>query len=206
MVLKIGEGMRRPVGAILLVLIGMFVMTACERGSTLSGTSLDFEPAPNFTLTDQFGRRISLSDLRGKVVALTFLYTSCPDTCPLVTSKLASLHDEFADRAEDLAFVIVSVDPERDTVSKVRQYLEDRGSEKKLIFLTGDESDLRRVWRDYSIGVIKQPPSEGHGSFYEVSHVDVLYLIDKEGRARTLIQGDFQLEDLSRDLRLLLDE
>lgn len=181
-------------------------LVACGGRQELSGTPLDATPAPEFRLTTHAGEPLALSDLRGKVVVLTFLYTSCPDTCPLITSKLAQLHDEFGERAKDLAFLIVSVDPARDTVPRVRRYLEERQAADKVTYLTGSGRELRPVWKAYAIGVIKQPPAKGSGGGYEVAHVDALYLIDKQGRERTLLQDDFAPRDLARDLNLLLRE
>ncbi len=189
-------------GTVLVLLL----LAACGRGAALSGTALDATPAPDFSLTNQFGEQVSLSDLRGKVVVLTFLYTSCPDTCPLVTSKLAQVEREFGERAQDLAFVVVSVDPKRDSVEQIRRYVEQRGYERQITFLTGSEAELKPVWQDYAIGVIPQPPADGTDSNYEVAHVDALYIIDKAGRERTLIQDHFQPVDLARDLQTLLRE
>lgn len=188
------------------VVLVLLLLAACGRGTQLSGTSLDAAPAPGFSLTNQFGEEVSLADLRGKVVVLTFLYTSCPDTCPLITSKLAQVQSELGEHAQDLAFVVVSVDPKRDTVGQVRRYLEKQGYERQIIFLTGTEAELKPVWQDYGIGVISQPPAEAGSVHYEVAHVDALYIIDKAGRQRTLLQDDFQVADLARDLTTLLRE
>jgi protein SCO1/2 len=69
-------------------------------------------PAPGFTLTSQDGQSVSLGDLRGKAVAVTFIYASCPDTCPLLTDKMARVQDALgADFGSKIAFVSITVDP-----------------------------------------------------------------------------------------------
>ncbi len=185
----------------------LVLISGCSRGAEFSGTTL--EPpsaAPGFSLTNQFGEPVSLEDLRGKVVVLTFLYSSCPDFCPLITSKMAQVRDEFGERSSDLAFVAISVDPERDRVPAVRRYLQERGLERKLTYLTGDTTALRPVWRAYAIGVTREKPAGTNKAIYEVGHSDALYLIDKSGRERVLMSSDFAPADLARNLNTLLRE
>jgi protein SCO1/2 len=192
--------------AVVLLLVALLVATACGGRQALTGTNLEGTPAPDFKLTDDRGEALALSDLRGKVVVLTFLYTSCADTCPLIAGKLAQVHDEFGAKASDLAFVIVTVDPARDTVQRVRRYLQERGWQGKLTYLTGSQAAVQSVWKQYGIGVIKQPPVKGAGGFYEVAHIDAIYLIDAQGRERALMKRDFAPADLARNLQTLLRE
>ncbi len=190
-----------------VLLVLLLLISGCSRDAEFSGTTL--EPpsaAPSFSLTNQFGEPVSLEDLRGKVVVLTFLYSSCPDFCPLITSKMAQVRDEFGERSSDLAFVAISVDPERDSVPAVRRYLQERGLEQKLIYLTGDMAALRPVWRAYAIGVTREKPAGTNKAIYEVGHSDALYLIDKSGRERVLMSSDFAPADLARNLNTLLRE
>ena len=73
-------------------------------------------PAPSFSLVSQDGNPVSLSDFRGKVLAVTFIYTSCPDICPLLTQRLAQVQDGLGtDFGPRIAFVSITVDPENDT-------------------------------------------------------------------------------------------
>src|SRR5437773_11899708 len=80
-------------------------------------------PAPAFALTSQDGTRGSLADLRGKVVAVTFIYTSCIDRCPVLTALMPHVQDKLGqDFGERVAFVSITVDPERDTPEPLKQY------------------------------------------------------------------------------------
>src|SRR5262245_48087054 len=80
-------------------------------------------PAPAFALTSQDGRRVSLADLRGKVVAVTFIYTSCTDTCPVLTALMAHVQDKLGqDFGKRGAFGWITVDPERDNPEVLKQY------------------------------------------------------------------------------------
>lgn len=178
-------------------------------GPAVVGTDLGGTPAPDFRLTNQDGQPLALTDLRGKPVVLTFLYTTCPDICPLVASKLGQVHDRLGDRASQVAFVAITVDPERDSVARVRQYLQAQNLMGKLTFLTGERSALEAVWSAYFIGVRREPaptsPAGGPGA-YSVGHNDALYLLDKQGRERVLLHEDVALDDLQRNLEVLLRE
>lgn len=193
---------------VLVLALALAVLISGCRASTgpaLQKNDLGEKPAPEFTLTDQNGETVRMSGLSGRAVALTFLYTSCPDVCPVITSTFAQTHDQLGDAQEKARFMVVTVDPERDTVERVRQYLEAQGYQGKMLFLTGDRATLERVWLDYHVGVIKGPA--GEGEFYTVAHQNVVYLIDDRGRQRTLIRGwDFTPEQLLRELRPLLNE
>lgn len=201
--------MSRLVRGLLGLLIVVLVLAGCGRSAQLIGTPLDGVPAPDFRLTNQSGESVSLSGLRGKVVVLGFLYTSCPDSCPFTAQKLGRARDELGGRGQDAAFVLVSVDPERDDVERVRRYLEAQGLEEKLLYLTGDAAKLERVWASYYIGVEKGPATgatTADPGSYEVGHSESLYLIDKAGRERSLMDEEIAPAELMRNLRVLLRE
>ena len=125
---------------------------ACSSPETFRGTELTArEPATSFTLTNQFSRSVSLDDYRGKVVLLTFLYTSCPDICPLTTSNIREAYELLESDAEELAMVAISVDPERDTVEEALAFSRRWQMTKRWDFLTGRRAELERIWRAYYI-------------------------------------------------------
>jgi protein SCO1/2 len=159
-------------------------------------------PAPEFTLTTQDGRRLSLQDLRGKVVAVTFIYTGCADTCPLLTAKLVQLQTRFgAEFGTKVFFVAVSVDPERDTPEVLKRYAQaHRADLTGWAFLTGTAVEIRQVTRRYGIYSKKTP----HG---EVDHTFLTSLIDPGGTLRVQYLGvRFNPEELLRDLQSLVEE
>jgi protein SCO1 len=101
-------------------------------------------PAPEVSVTTQDGKRLSLKDLRGKVVAVTFIYISCADTCPLLTAKLAGLQARL-DTAfgAKVFFVAITVDPERDTPQVLKRYAQARGVNlADWAFLTGTPAEI----------------------------------------------------------------
>ncbi|HYY54146.1 MAG TPA: SCO family protein [Candidatus Dormibacteraeota bacterium] len=174
------------------------VLAACTTPA-LAGTDLQKRPAPDFTLTDgPTGEVVSLSALRGKVVVLTFLYTTCPDVCPLTAEKLRDARARVGAPA-DLALVAVSVDPRNDTPQATREFIRAHRLEGAMRFLVGDQQTLARVWQLYGVAAIPD-------SALTVQHNDAIYLIDKQGRSRSLVHSDIDVDALAASLRILLGE
>jgi len=133
----------------------------------------------DFTLTNQDGELTSLSDLRGKYVLLTFGYTHCPDVCPLTLNEFRRVRDSLDDLAENVEFVFISVDGQRDTPEAIKQYFETRKLEG-FIGLTGEETDLMALGTDYGLFFeVGENTSKGG---YLVNHTAGSYLLDPEGR------------------------
>jgi protein SCO1 len=159
-------------------------------------------PAPVFTLTTQEGTRLSLIELRGKVVAVTFIYASCADTCPLLTAKLAGLQAHLgADFGARVFFVAITVDPERDTPEVLKRYAQAHGANLAgWAFLTGTPAEIRQVARQYGVYAKKTPRGD-------VDHTFLTSLIDQSGTLRVQYLGvRFDPEELLRDLQALVHE
>ena len=143
--------------------ISVAAFIACSSPETFRGTELTARaPATPFTLTNQFSRSVSLDDYRGKVVLLTFLYTNCPDICPLTTSNIREAYDLLESDAEELAMVAVSVDPERDTVEEALDFSQHWQMTDRWDFLTGQRAELERIWRAYYIDPSVDSGSDSH--------------------------------------------
>ncbi len=149
---------------------------------------LDGRPAPDFTLLDPTGQPVHFASLEGHAFLVTFVYTSCPDTCPLTLRKLVATYHRLPPKIRDQVRIIaISVDPERDTPERVQQYLQANGFEDQIIYLTGDPRALEPVWADFAIAVMRQPQTGGQ---YEVAHTAVSYVLDGERRIRYLIRDE----------------
>jgi protein SCO1/2 len=131
--------------------------------------------APDFTLRDQRGSTISLSDLRGKVIALTFLDTQCRNLCPLQANLLGSVQSDLGPRAS-FSVVVVSVRPEADTPANIATFARANGLGGQFYWLTGTRSQLSDVWNRYGVGV-----QVANG---DLEHSSVIYLIDRSGYER----------------------
>src|SRR5579885_2079246 len=118
-----------------------------KREQYVSFPRSESEPFPDFALDDADGRRVTLASLRGKVVVLNFIYTSCPDVCPLHSELFARLQKDIATghMARRVAFVSVSVDPARDTPARMKQYGPQHGLDPaNWLFLTSDQPGATR--------------------------------------------------------------
>jgi protein SCO1 len=165
-------------------------------------------PAYDFHLPDQNGRLVSLSDFRGKAVALTFLYTHCPDACPLIASKMHVTYQRLGGVANRVALVAISVDPEGDTRASVRDFLANHQVDKELVYLTGSFAQLKTVWAQYFIGsdardVTGASGAGSRGTPRLVGHNAIVYTIDPRGEIRAFLAPDFDPKDLETNLRLL---
>lgn len=116
------------------------------------GTSLD-RPARNFTLTDQFGRSISLRSFRGKVTILAFNDSECTTMCPLTTTAMLDAKAMLGAAGSQVQLVGVDANPKATSIEDVLSYSEVHGMVHAWEFLTGSLPQLRTVWHDYSIGV-----------------------------------------------------
>jgi protein SCO1 len=184
--------------AILNAALTLALVAACSGGK-LVGDPLPSQVAPDFTLTDgPTGQVMTLSSLHGQVVLLTFLYTRCPDACPLTAETIRNARDKLGDAARSVAFIAVSVDPQGDTPATTRQFVHDHQLDGSLRYLIGPQAALARVWQLYSV-------AQASGA-QEVLHSDVLYLIDKNGRGRVVLHSDVPVDTLAADLKILADE
>ncbi len=185
---------------------------ACARPAPLAGTDLGALPAPDFALSDQAGREVRLSALRGRPVVLTFLFTNCPDVCPLTAQKLRRTADLLGADAGRVAFVAVSTDPRHDDAAAARAFAERHGLGDRLHFLLGSREALAPVWAAYYVYVGPEPDAdaaERAASAYATRtavHTDALFVIDREGRQRSLLRSDFEPEALAATLTRLLAE
>jgi protein SCO1 len=159
-------------------------------------------PAPQFTLTSQDGKPVALADLRGKAVVVAFIYTQCPDICPMLTQKMVQVQDELgADFGAKVAFVSVSLDPEHDTPEVLKDYAEFWGAKPDgWAFLTGTPEAVRDVTRRYGVFFAKKEDGS-------VDHTQLTSLVDAGGQIRVQYLGArFDPEEFRQDLMSLVDK
>lgn len=169
---------------------------ASSSGSHFAGAALPAGvPARDFTLQDQYGRRVSLeSSSRGQVTMLAFVASSCRSACELIAQQIRGALDDLPRAA---AVLLVSVDPAADTPARVSAFLARVSLAGRARYLTGTRPALAAVWRAYGV----RPPSAGRGAFERSASV---LLLDRDGRARVIF-GLEQLtpEGLAHDVRAL---
>ncbi len=159
--------------------------------------------APDFTLTDQHGNSFSMSDQAGKAVVLFFGYTTCPDVCPTTLAQFKAVKAELGEAAEDVEFVFVSVDPERDTQERMARYVSL--FDESFIGLTGDRESLEKVWEAYGI-MVERAENPDNPESYWVNHTSLSYVVDPEGQMQLVHPFGLPEEDVVYDLRKILGE
>jgi protein SCO1/2 len=159
------------------------------------------KPVRNFTLLDQDGKKFQLAEARGKIIVVTFVYTKCPDVCPLFTANFASIqralaqrHD--AEKSAEYLLLTITTDPEYDTPAQLKSYASlFKPDYSRWLFLTGKRDALAQVWKDF--GVTVHPYDRGR----QIQHTALTTLIDRNGKRRVDYYGDkWHEKELLRDL------
>lgn len=174
---------------------------ASHRGTPPAVRQEIYQRSPLFTLTTQDGERLALQDLTGRVVLINFIYTSCPDVCPVATAKFARLQ-RFIKGAglEGQVFLLsITTDAEVDTPSVLKEYGRRYGAEfTHWAFLTGSRTELTQT-RD-AFGVVTVERARG-----DIDHTSMTFLLDRRGRIRLIYLGyGWQEEDVVADMATLL--
>lgn len=152
-------------------------------------------PAPPLSLRDADGHRHTLAAARGRTVLVTFLYTHCPDVCPLIASNLNTVLRTLGPAAK-VEVLAVSVDPKGDTPAAVRAYARRLHLEPGFHFLVGSRAELRRVWAAWHVLAVDRKPGL-------VDHAAYTALVDGTGKERLLYDSQVNAQQVLHDLRLL---
>ena len=169
----------------------------------LHGTDLRKEDiGGDFTLTDGDGKPFNLSDLKGKVVVLSFGYTNCPDVCPTELLTQNDVLKQLGDQAKDVKVAFVSVDPERDTPEVIGKYAKQFNPDFIGLTATGDQS-LPVIKQQYR--VVSAKVNQGADSnTYLVDHTAGAYLVDKNGDVAVFEPYGSEPAAIAADIKTLL--
>jgi len=150
----------------------------------------------DFILTNQLGETVSLDQIKGKHTVLFFGFTSCPMICPTSLNNISQAYEKLSeDQQEALNVVFITVDPERDTVEVMADYLESFSA--PIIGLTGSEDDIAEVISGYRIYAQKAP--EGEYS-YTMNHSTIVYILDKKAEFLDHFAYNLSVEDIYNKL------
>jgi len=188
--------MFRHCAALVLLLTGS--ATAAEfKGGLLTPSKM----APDFSLTTPEGKPFRLSGERGKVVALWFGYTFCPDVCPTTLAELAQVRSRLGGDGNRFRIVFVTVDPERDTQARLREYVSAFSG--SFTALTGAPERLAETRKAYGVVADKRVVA-GTSAAYLIDHSAFVYVIDPAGQLRLMFPFGMPIEDMTHDIKLLL--
>lgn len=189
----------RPIVFLLALLVA-----ACHpqpppfHGTDITGA--DF--GRNLTLTDHNGKPRTLEDFHGRVVVLFFGYTSCPDVCPTTLTRLAEVMKRLTSRSTQVQVLFVSLDPERDTAARLRDFVPWFGP--SFLGLYGDPAQTAAAAREFRIFSARKEVGGGMG--YVLDHSAGVYAFDPAGRLRLYFRDSATVEEIAADLGRLLDQ
>jgi protein SCO1 len=172
--------------------------TSTAEGSNFAGGELKPpSPTPDFTLHDQSGQEVSIGAQRGKLVVLTFLYTNCPDVCPLIAENLNRGLRQLGSKRGEVRVLAVSVDPEGDTPKSVRAFVKAHHLVPEFHYLTGSRAELMKIWKAYNVAAVARDPEL-------VDHTAYTMLVDRSGKGRVIYDSGVTTADVVHDITALL--
>ena len=140
---------------------------------------------PDFKLIDQHGKSFQFNGKRGNLVLTTFIFTTCPDVCPLFTAKFAAIQRALDEKKfKNYWLLSITADPERDSAAALKEYAgRFRADLSRWAFLTGSRAELAKVWQAFNVNVTKTESGQ-------VFHTALTTLIDRQGTRRVDYYGD----------------
>jgi protein SCO1 len=155
-------------------------------------------PAPPLQLHNYLGQPVNIDSYRGRAVLVTFLYTNCPDVCPLITASLHATLELLGSRSSRVQIIAVSVDPRGDTRSAVAAFLARHHMTGRMLYLTGSAHELASVWKAWGVGSERDAQQPQF-----VNHSGLVYGISASGRRTTVYASNFIPGELAHDVPLL---
>jgi protein SCO1 len=194
-----------PFAALLAVAL---IAAGCGGGSSSNGSAVtlpavpggDAVPAKNappIDLTDQYGKKVDLANLKGKSVLVAFLYTHCTDLCPIVAGKVHTAYAQVPQGQRPL-FLAVSVDPAHDTPASAAHFNKLHRTNGEIDWLLGSQAELEKVWKAWGV-----KPEHNAGDPEEIEHNAEIFAIDPQGQIRALYPPNFKPEKLAEGTKIL---
>jgi len=166
------------------------------RNTDLTGATF----ARQFTLSDHNAQIRTLGDFKGKVVVIFFGYASCPDICPSTLSRLAAVMTALGPESEKVQVLFVTVDPERDTADRLRDFVP--WFHPSFLGLRGNAQETKAVSEEFRIFSARREVGSQLG--YVLDHSSGAYVYDPAGRIRLYVKDTASVEEIVADIRLLL--
>lgn len=187
-------------GAVAVVAIGGNGPTRARAAQLDAvGTLTPARPAPPLALHNYLGQPVNIDDYRGKAVLVTFLYTNCPDICPLITSDLRIALNEMSPKeVHEVQIIAVSVDPRGDTPKAVAAFLARHEMTGRMQYLIGSAKELSRVWRAWGVGSEREA-----GQPQLVNHTGIVYGITGSGKRLAVYDPEFKPAEIVHDVPVL---
>jgi protein SCO1/2 len=186
-----------------LIVLVTLLLAACQPYEFKGTLYSEPQPAPDFELTASDSSQLRLGEQRGHIVLMFFGYTSCPDVCPMTLSEARQILQDLGEDAEQVTFLFITVDPERDTPEILANYV--NAFHPAIIGLTGTSDELASVWQAYGV-VAEKEILESSATKYIINHTARIFLVDAEGRLKLSYSFGTPPEDILQDIRHLLGQ
>tara|TARA_B110000116_G_C16697386_1_gene518117 strand:- start:18 stop:680 length:663 start_codon:yes stop_codon:yes gene_type:complete len=194
----------------LALIITLIVFISCDFKSEPSyiGTLLDNHDSYKFSLKDHSNRIIDSGNHGSNVAILTFMFTECTDVCPILTHNIKKALNEIPQK-NDIPIIIISVDPENDSIQNMKQFVKKWDLTSNWSFVTGNSDELDQIWSSYFINPQKYSrPIQGgvkgiNSALVErqtVIHSSPVYILDKKGTAKVLHTNPINPTNLAHDI------
>jgi len=198
-------GRAHVVSAVAALPLLLLLNAACQPAERFRGQAVEPRPEPpKLVGTNWNGEPFELGELHGRVAIVFFGYTYCPDVCPFTLAKMKKLYADLGERADEVSVVFVSVDPGRDTVAKLAQYVPN--FDRRFFGVRLEEDELVAAQQEFDLTVQYGQPKQGPGSdsYYYVDHTGTFFLFDREGRLRITFPPTATVDRMLPDVRRLL--
>jgi protein SCO1 len=186
-----------------LIAIALLYLNSAMAVSANDSQLARIGPAPNFSLTTQDNAQLKLSDLNGKVVVVTFIFSTCKDTCPVLTAKLIGVQKKLSvEISPNVAFVAISLTPKHDTPGVLKAYANAHGADlSHWSFLTGDAKQIHTLAKQYGVFIKARKTAD------DVDHGFLTSIVDRAGIIRVQYMGvRFEPNEMLADLESLVKE
>jgi protein SCO1 len=196
-----------------IALICALALAACGGSSSSSdpakkpnyagGIATPQVAAPPLKLKDSLGQPVNIDNYRGKAVLVTFIYTHCPDVCPLIVGHLHTALEKLGADANKFQIIAVSVDPRGDTPKTVKKFLAAHQMTGKMDYLIGSRPTLEKVWKAWHIAAASKATKNNPDA---VEHSALVYGINGSGKITTIYPANFSPQMIVHDVPLLASQ
>lgn len=191
---------------ILMVILSFGLLACSEQPAAKSGKTTSVGTADiggAFTLVDDTGATVTEAALQGKPHLIYFGFSYCPDICPTALQKLGASQDILGRSADDVGYILFSVDPERDTPESLALYVTANGFPKSLRGFTGSVEQVEVAKAAYKVFAQKSP-LEDSAAGYTVDHQDLIFLMGKDGKFVDYFSGRSTPKDIASRVQYYL--
>ena len=190
----------------ILAIAGVTALSGCSEAPK-SFNAMDVTGAEwgkRYSLPDLSGKAVTPADFQGKITALFFGFMYCPDACPTHLTKMGELKKALGKDADKLQLVFITLDPERDTPEKLKQYLQS--FDPNIVGLRGSVAETEALAKDFRVFFKKVPTKDAAKDpmAYTIDHTTFTYVFDTKGQLRLVIPHDLPVEKIAADVQHLL--